>query len=119
MSSATLNFKIMYDVPVKIYPSTTWIIIISGNNVTFNSQKKKKKHKRKILTSFLAVNNVKRSGIEHISTISHRLNKRETKLNEATQQIDSLGLHTSRARFVPCLELEVKIKAAASTLAFL
>lgn len=70
------------------------------------------------LDFLLAVNNVKRSGIEHISTISHRLNKRETKLHKATQRIDSLGLHTSRAWFTPCLELEVKIKAAASTLAF-
>lgn len=66
-----------------------------------------------------AVNNVKRSGTEHISTISHRLNKQKTKLNEATRWIDSLGLHTSRAWFVPCLELVVEIKAAASTLAFL
>lgn len=71
------------------------------------------------LDFLLAVNNVKRSGTEHISMISHRLNKQETKLNDVTQWIVSLGLHTSRAGFTPYLELEVKTKVAASTLALL
>lgn len=45
------------------------------------------------LDFLLGANNIKRSDIEYISTVSHRLNKWETKLNEATQWIDSLGLH--------------------------
>lgn len=42
MSSATLNFKIMHDVPAKTCLSTTRIIIVRGENMMFSSQKETK-----------------------------------------------------------------------------
>lgn len=62
------------------------------------------------LDFLLAVNNIKRSVIEHISTISHRLNKQETKCNEAIQWVDSWGLHARKAWFEPCLGVRSKNK---------
>lgn len=71
------------------------------------------------LDFLLGVNRIKRSGIEYISTVSHRLKKWETKLNEATQWIDSLGLRCHQSLVYTISSLRSKNKTSHLNLSLL
>lgn len=102
-----LILKLCMELLSKYVVLKTELLLLAQVKMWYLTHRKKATGKFRLL---LAVNNIKISGIEQISTVSHRLNEWETKLNEETWWIDSLGLHTISAWLTPYFQLQVKNK---------